>query len=786
MPRKRKHKKHNQHKPYKQPTNSGNPVTVSQTQFDYPLYYTATMTSTLIGFLLTTIIQNTTDDDNTNKEAILNGLHAFTYAGIAMTLTCCVLRCMYPAENKKLKILEQRIKETQQRQAEIDKARYLKIKAKEARKRARNEAARIHTSLKTNSSSTGNDGSNELSSSSSSEDYSAVLDRKAPSSPENNGTSSDDTSISSDPLNTGYNASNEQSSLNLSNSSEDNSTALTSIKTKNHQKKSQKKINPIAQRIKARQAEKKRKTEEDKKRKRERRLKQQEKARLKQRQLREKKQAELKQAKDEHQQYFSENIADSIFTIIEHKKEKKKNQEKINNILTQHFSIPISEQKKTQRVEQITELETVIATKLHKQINEYYQTESVAAKSIQQAYIHKKTRKKIEQYINNFKRIKHAVRELQTFVRLRQRNHAAARVLQTLGRSFLFQQKKIINSIAKTIIDDTISHAIQSSLEERTTTAQDICHALISKSTELSQVENTYDYYYNKAVTFQFFKSLDQDAANVLHYTISFLQENMQDRFICYFNGRMAIYPHDIYNGIDLIVLPRNQNYSISKNDVHIKIYQYFLNFNINPRQLKEKRGFTTTPFSQWIYTSINGLKIYITMRDSTPTQELDNRLYNHNRGLRRIRHNSEIELIYGPLLTLKQENKDRLDNRHLTSSEPDRRFLKKINLFHAIKNISRSQVYDYAIGFSILISLSQLIQSNSSPIAWHTFISNAQQHWGGHTQTCLHFLNENKNTLTDSSSQYNLGLFIHDMEAINQPSPTHSPSHSYTQTNGY
>ena len=262
----------------------------------------------------------------------------------------------------------------------------------------------------------------------------------------------------------------------------------------------------------------------------------------------------------------------------------------------------------------------------------------------------------------------------------------------------------------------------------------------------------------------------------------------MQDQFICYFNGRMAIYPHDTYNGIDLIVLPRNQNYSINKNDVHNKLYQSFLNFHINPRQLEAKHGFTTTPFSQWIYTSTNGLKIYITMRDSTPTQELDNRLYNHNRGLRRIRHNSKNELIYGPLLTLKKENKDQLDNRHLTSSEPHphRLLLKKINLFHAIKNISRSNVYDCAIGWRILISLSQLIESNNSPRAWQTFISKAQQHWGGHTQTCLHFLNENKNTLADPSIEHNLDFFINNMAAINQPSPTHSPSHSYTQTNGY
>ena len=231
------------------------------------------MTSTLISLLLATIIQNTTNDDNADKEAILNGLHTFTYAGIAMTLTCCVLRCMYPAENKKLQILKQRIEKTQQRQAEIVNARYLKLKAKEARKRARNEAARIHTSnkpntsLKTNSSSTGNDGSNELSSSSSSEDYSAVLDRKPPSSPENNETSSDDISISSDPLNIGYDGSNKQSSFNPSNSSEDNSIALTSIKTKNHQNKSPEKTNPIAQRIKARQAEKLRKAKEHKERK---------------------------------------------------------------------------------------------------------------------------------------------------------------------------------------------------------------------------------------------------------------------------------------------------------------------------------------------------------------------------------------------------------------------------------------------------------------------------------------------------------------------------------------
>ena len=98
----------------------------------------------------------------------------------------------------------------------------------------------------------------------------------------------------------------------------------------------------------------------------------------------------------------------------------------------------------------------MIATKLHKQINDYYQTKTIAAKSIQQAYkkhiTNKETRKEIEQYISNFKRIKHAVRELQTFVRLRQRNHAAARVLQTLGRSFLSQRKRQLKRLPKPLL----------------------------------------------------------------------------------------------------------------------------------------------------------------------------------------------------------------------------------------------------------------------------------------------------------------------------------------------
>jgi hypothetical protein len=251
------------------------------------------------------------------------------------------------------------------------------------------------------------------------------------------------------------------------------------------------------------------------------------------------------------------------------------------------------------------------------------------------------------------------------------------------------------------------------------------------------------DYFYQKKLWGQlnFFKKISIETVHLLRATLTLCQQN---HYTCFLNGRMALYPEDTYNGLDVILLPQPNAKTLTPSTLSDRLF-YLTTYeqDIPKKELFQRTNCSENKlFSQLIHTNIFELTTYITIRNHSTYQELAHRLLNHNRGLRPLLLDNQNVVRLGKRVTLFHENLQDIDQHHLTSNTLPHAPLKQNDLWHHIKDLSRCTSANQEHINHVMYSLFSAIDSHCTPPSrWNLFIHKALSHWKNHSIVCLQFL---------------------------------------------
>jgi hypothetical protein len=321
----------------------------------------------------------------------------------------------------------------------------------------------------------------------------------------------------------------------------------------------------------------------------------------------------------------------------------------------------------------------------------------------------------------------------------------SAITIQRLPRGYTARKTlKIIGEEAKTKVERQ---------QKTSTPAQNSHPKVIESATALYTTKEIKDQFSDKPALFNLFKNITTNDWYILLFTVNYCETHQLN---CFLNGRMAIYPGDTYNGIDLIVLPKNKTTEMTIDKYASNLLQKLHINNLTTKENVLQRNDTSTTdykvYCQLTLTNINDLKIHITLRNNSPQNELKNRYCNHDRALRPITLNQSAECLFGPLLVLENENFENLEKKTLTMTVLSN-FFTPYDILHHIKNLSRC----YEANRNFIINVLNVFENNINQAICRgnpeSFSQKAIEYWGGHTIKCLNFIANQATSLIDNQS---------------------------------